>query len=66
MMFKVVKAPVPCVVTPMVEKLPATGVVIPIVVLLIVPPVIVAPDELRVLAVVGPLSVTAPVPVEKV
>jgi hypothetical protein len=42
---------------------PAAGVLPPIAVLSIVPPVIVAPDEEKLFAVVGPFNETAPVPV---
>jgi hypothetical protein len=47
-------------------NVPAAGVIPPIAMLLIVPPVRVAPDEAKVLAVVGPFRETVPVPVEKV
>lgn len=55
-----VKAPVPWVVAPIVVKFPATGVVMPIVELLIVVPVIVPPEiaeeeEAKLLAVTNPV-----------
>jgi hypothetical protein len=53
-------------VDPSVVNDPAAGVLPPIAMLLIVPPVRVAPDEAKVLAVVGPFRETVPVPVEKV
>ena len=75
---RVVKLAEPGVVAPMVVKFPAAGVVTPMLALLIVPPVIVAELELRLLivakpvpvvkvfvplTVTGPFKLTAPVPV---